>query len=71
MLLRQSWWTPHLPSVDWFFDVCGQDQATYLFCSELVESVHGGAQESALGGCEACASLLAGYIGLWTGLQAG
>ena len=37
-----------------------------MFRSELVESVNGGAQESALGGCEAFASLLAGYIGLWT-----
>ena len=42
-----------------------------MFHNELIESVHGGAQESALGGCEACASLLAGYIGLWTGLRAG
>ena len=37
-----------------------------MFRSELVESVNGGAQESALGGCEAFASLLAGHIGLWT-----
>ena len=42
-----------------------------MFRSELIESVYGGAQESALGGCEACASLLARYIGLWIGLQAG
>ena len=42
-----------------------------MFRSELIELVYGGAQESALGGYEVCASLLAGYIGLWTGLQAG
>ena len=29
-----------------------------MFRSELIESVYGEAQESALGGCEACASTL-------------
>ena len=41
-----------------------------MFRSELIESIYGGALESALGGCEACDSLLAGHIGLWIGLQA-
>ena len=33
-----------------------------MFHSELIESVYGGAQESALDGCEACALLLAGTL---------
>lgn len=57
--------------VDWFFGVSGQYQARHIFRSEFIESVYGGAQESALGGCETCASLLAGYIGLGIGLQEG
>ena len=42
-----------------------------MLCSELIELIYGGAQESALSGCEACASLFAGYCGLRFGLQEG
>lgn len=40
-----------------------------MLCSEYIELVYGGAHESVLGGCEACASLLAGHSGLWFGVQ--
>ena len=54
-----------------FFYVSGQYQARHMYCSELIESIYGGAQESALSSCEACASLLAGYRGLRFKIQAG
>ena len=42
-----------------------------MLCSELIESIYGGTHESALGGYEACASLLAGDRGLQVGLHTG
>lgn len=42
-----------------------------MLCSELIESVYGGDQVSALSGYEACVSLLVGDCGLQFGLQTG
>jgi hypothetical protein len=42
-------------SVDRVIDVFGQYQARYLFCCQHSQSVHGGAEESALGGSKTCA----------------
>ena len=40
------------PTLYWFIDVLGQHQTRYEFCSEYSQSVHGGAQESALDCCK-------------------
>ena len=46
----------------WFVDVFGQHQKIYEFCSEHSQSVHGGAQESALDNAKHILRYLVGTI---------
>ena len=58
-----------ISSVDWFVNVFGQHQTRYEFCSEHSQSVHGGAQESALGSYKTYFEIPCWDCRLWSRLQ--
>jgi len=51
--------------MDRVLDLFGQHHARYMFCCEHLESVHGGAEASALDSNEACDQVLERYNGVW------
>ena len=58
-----------ISSAYWFVDVFGQHQTKYKFCSEHSQSVHGGAQESALDNRKTYFEIPCWDYRLWSRLQ--
>ena len=50
---------------DRLFDLFGQHYAIYMYYSEHLEPVYGGAEVGALGSNKACSLVFEGHIGVW------
>lgn len=55
---REGYGTHLVQVVDRFSHVSSQGQAIHILCSKLFESVHGGAEKSALGNDKTCVEVL-------------